>query len=92
MTKADIVESVYEQLGGYSKSEAAAIVEATLDVMKEALVSEGHLKVSSFGAFNVHAKRQRTGRNPKTGKPIQITARRVLKFKPSPVLKELLNR
>jgi integration host factor subunit alpha len=91
VTKADIVESVYERLGAFSKKEAAAIVEATLDVMKDALISEGHVKISSFGSFSVRAKRPRTGRNPKTGKPIQITARKVLTFKPSPVLRAILN-
>ena len=91
MTKADIVESVYERLGGYSKKEAAAIVETVLDVMKDALVTEGHVMISSFGVFNVRAKRQRTGRNPKTGRPLQITARKVLTFKPSTVLREIIN-
>ena len=91
MTKADIAESVYERLGGYSKKEATAIVETVLDVMKDALVSEGHIKISSFGSFSVRAKRQRTGRNPKTGRPLQITARKVLTFKPSNVLREIIN-
>ncbi len=91
MTKADIVESVYERMGGYSRKEAADVVEAVLDVMKDALVKEGEVKISSFGSFSVRAKRQRTGRNPKTGKPIQITARKVLTFKPSQVLREDIN-
>ena len=91
MTKADIVESVCERLGGYSKKEAAGIVETVLDVMKDAIITEGHVKISSFGCFTVHAKRQRTGRNPKTGKPIQISARKVLTFKPSQGLREIVN-
>lgn len=91
MTKADIVESVYERLGGFSKKEAATLVEITLDVMKDALVSEGQVKVSSFGSFSVRAKRQRMGRNPKTGRPLQVAARKVLTFKPSQVLRAILN-
>ena len=91
MTKKNIVEGVYEQLGAFSKKEAAALVEMVLDVMKESLVSEGHVKVSGFGSFSVRAKRQRTGRNPKTGKPIQIAARKVLTFKPSQVLRQIVN-
>ena len=91
MTKADIVESVYERLGGFSKKEAAAIVETILDVMKEALADEGQVKISSFGTFSVRAKRQRTGRNPKTGAAIQIKARKVLTFKPSTVLRQVIN-
>ncbi len=91
MTKADIVEGVYERLGGYSKKEAAAIVETILDVMKDALVSGDKVKISSFGSFTVRSKRNRMGRNPKTGKPLQITARKVLTFKPSQVLRSVLN-
>ena len=91
MTKKDIVESVYERLGAFSKKEAAALVDMVLDVMKDALVSEGHVKISSFGSFSVRAKRQRTGRNPKTGRPIQIASRKVLTFKSSAVLRAILN-
>lgn len=91
MTKADIVEGVYERLGGFSKKEAAAIVETILDVMKDALVAGEKVKISSFGSFTVRAKRQRMGRNPKTGKPLSITARKVLTFKPSQVLRSILN-
>lgn len=91
MTKADIVESVYERLGGFSKKEAATLVETCIDAMKDALVSEGQVKISSFGSFSVRAKRQRMGRNPKTGKPLQIGARKVLTFKPSQVLRAILN-
>ncbi|MBM4396778.1 MAG: integration host factor subunit alpha [Deltaproteobacteria bacterium] len=91
MTKADIVEGVYERLGGFSKKEAAAIVETILDVVKDALVAGEKVKISSFGSFTVRAKRQRMGRNPKTGRPLQISARKVLTFKPSQVLRSILN-
>ena len=69
----------------------ADIVETVLDVMKDAIIAEGQVKISSFGCFTVHAKRQRTGRNPKNGKPIQITARKVLTFQPSQVLRDIVN-
>lgn len=91
MTKADIVEGVYERLGGFSKKEATTVVETILDVMKDALISGDKVKISSFGSFTVRAKRPRMGRNPKTGKPLEITARRVLTFKPSQVLRNILN-
>ncbi len=91
MTKADIVDGVYERLGGYSKKEAAAIVETILDVIKEALVAGEKVKISSFGSFTVHSKAKRMGRNPKTGEPLEITARKVLTFKPSQVLRTVLN-
>jgi integration host factor subunit alpha len=91
MTKADIVEGVYDRLGGFSKKEASAIVETILDVMKDALVSGEKVKISSFGSFSVRAKNERMGRNPKTGRPLEITARKVLTFKPSQVLRSILN-
>lgn len=91
MTKADIIERVYERLGGFSKQEAAWIVETTLDIIKDALVQGQRVKISSFGSFAVRSKRPRMGRNPKTGRPLEITARKVLTFKPSQVLRSLLN-
>lgn len=91
MTKSDIIEGVYERLGGFSKKEAATIVETILDVIKEALTRGEKVKISSFGSFSVRSKRKRRGRNPKTGSPLEISARRVLTFKPSQVLKNSLN-
>lgn len=91
MTKSDIIEGVYERLGGFSKKEAAVIVETILDVIKEVLARGEKVKISSFGSFTVRSKRKRRGRNPKTGAPLEISARRVLTFKPSQVLKSSLN-
>ncbi len=90
MTKADIIEGVYEKVG-FSKKESAEIVEAVFDTMKEVLADGKKIKISGFGNFVVRAKKQRIGRNPQTGAPIPISARRVLTFKPSQVLKGILN-
>ena len=91
MTKAEIVDSVYERVGGFSKKEAAEVVEAVFDTMKEVLASGEKIKISGFGNFVVREKKERVGRNPQTGAPIPISARRVLTFKPSQVLKGILN-
>ena len=91
MTKTDIVEGVYERLGGFAKKEAADVVETTLDVMKGALVDGEKVKISSFGTFTVRSKKERRGRNPKTGEDLVITPRKVCTFKTSNVLKGLLN-
>jgi integration host factor subunit alpha len=91
MTKADIIERVYEKVGGFSKKEAAEVVEAVFHVMKITLAKSEKIKISGFGNFIVRAKKQRMGRNPQTGKPIVIQQRRVLNFKPSQVLKNALN-
>lgn len=91
MTKADIVESVYEKLGGFSKKESAEIVELVFETMKDTLGKGEKIKISGFGNFVVRRKRERIGRNPQTGEEIKISARKVLTFKPSQVLKNALN-
>jgi integration host factor subunit alpha len=90
MTKVDIVESIYEKVG-FSKKEVAKIVEYIFDIIKESLVKEDKIKISGFGNFVIRKKRSRRGRNPQTGDDIEITARRILTFKPSQVLKAALN-
>jgi integration host factor subunit alpha len=91
MTKADIIESVYEKVGGFSKKEAAEIVESVFNQIKETLERGEKIKISGFGNFIVREKKARIGRNPQTGEEITISARRVLTFKPSQVLKNVLN-
>ena len=70
MTKAEIIDSVYERVGGFSKKEASEVVEAVFDAMKEVLETGQKIKVARFGNFVVRAKKQRVGRNPQTGAPI----------------------
>ncbi len=91
MTKADIIDRVCERVGGFSKKEAADLVESVFDVMKATLENGEKIKISGFGNFVVREKKPRPGRNPQTGTEIMIDARRVLTFKPSPVLKAALN-
>lgn len=90
MTKADIVETIYERVG-FSKKESAELVESVFDVIKDALVDGEKVKFSGFGNFIVREKNARKGRNPQTGEEIQLEARRVLTFRPSLVLKNVLN-
>jgi integration host factor subunit alpha len=90
MTKADIIEGVYEKVG-FSKKESAEIVELVFDTLKETLERGDKIKISGFGNFQVRQKNARVGRNPQTGKEIEISARRVLTFRPSQVLKLALN-
>ena len=91
MTKADIVDKVCEQVGGFSKKEAADLVDQVFDTMKQVLETGEKIKISGFGNFVVRDKKPRPGRNPQTGQEITIEARRVLTFKPSNVLKAALN-
>ena len=90
MTKADLVEAVHTKVG-FSKRESADIVEMIFNTMKETLEKGEKIKISGFGNFEVRDKRARVGRNPQTGEVIEISARRVLTFKPSQVLKNALN-
>ena len=90
MTKADLVEQVYHNIG-FSKKEAADIVDCVFEVMKTALQTGDKVKISGFGNFVVRQKAARKGRNPQTKGEIIIDARRVLTFKPSPLLKSALN-
>lgn len=90
MTKADLVEAVHATVG-FSKKESSDIVELVFDTMKETLEQGEKIKISGFGNFEIRDKRSRIGRNPQTGEVIEISARRVLTFKPSQVLRAALN-
>jgi integration host factor subunit alpha len=82
MTKADLVNHIYEQVG-LSKKEASDMVEVLFETIKESLAQGGSIKLSGFGTFSVRNKGSRRGRNPKTGVEIEIEPRRVVTFKPS---------
>src|SRR3954469_1890370 len=90
MTKADIIEAIYQKVG-YSKKDAADLVELIFDTIKDTLARGEKIKISGFGNFVVRDKKERTGRNPQTGDAIKISARRVLTFKPSQVLRTDVN-
>lgn len=91
LTKADIIEAVYEKVG-FSKKEASDIVELLFDTLKTTLEQGEKVKISGFGNFVVRHKKPRIGRNPQTGEEIEISERKVLTFKPSQVLKAALNK
>ena len=90
MTKADIINAVCEE-NGFSKRESAKITETMLDIIKESLENGENVKLSGFGSFNIQHKRARRGRNPQTGEEITISARCVLSFNPSKILRDELN-
>ncbi|NIA11724.1 MAG: integration host factor subunit alpha [Nitrospiraceae bacterium] len=90
MTKMDLVNSVYMRVG-FSKKDSLMIVENVLEIMKERLEKGEKVKISGFGNFVVKEKFPRRGRNPQTGEKITIVGRRILSFKPSNVLRRLLN-
>ncbi|MFA9461637.1 integration host factor subunit alpha [Thiohalorhabdus methylotrophus] len=90
ITKADLVEMLHDRIG-FSKKEARELVETSLDEIRLALANGEEVKLSGFGKFELRDKPPRPGRNPKTGEEVTITARRVVNFRPSQVLKGRVN-
>lgn len=89
MTKADLVEQVYEAIGpGVTKKDCAAVVEAFLNAIKQALAHGEHIEIRGFGTFKVRHRKPRLARNPRTGESVQVPAREVPVFKPSRLFKE----
>jgi integration host factor subunit alpha len=90
MTKNDLVQGIHDNLG-FSKRDCIKMVEHVFEIMKENLSRGDKVKISGFGSFVVKDKDSQRGRNPQTGEEIEITARRVLTFKPSQLLRKELN-
>ncbi len=86
LTKADMAERLFEELG-LNKREAKELVELFFEEIRGALENGKQVKLSGYGNFDLRDKKQRPGRNPKTGKEIPITARRVVTFRPGQKLK-----
>ncbi|MFL0808977.1 MAG: integration host factor subunit alpha [Agarilytica sp.] len=86
LTKADLAEKLYEELG-FNKREAKELVELFFEEIRDSLETNEQVKLSGFGNFDLRDKKQRPGRNPKTGEEIPITARRVVTFRPGQKLK-----
>ncbi|MDA0712900.1 MAG: integration host factor subunit alpha [bacterium] len=89
LTKADIVDSVHNKIG-FSKKDSSEIVENIFEIIKSTLEKGETVKLSGFGKFEVRSKKSRRGRNPQTGEEMEITARRVLSFRPSQILRGVL--
>jgi integration host factor subunit alpha len=91
LTRADLAESVYEQVG-LSRNESSDLVEQVLDEISNTLIESKGVKISSFGSFSIREKGERIGRNPKTGVEVPILPRKVLVFRASHVLKDRINK
>lgn len=91
MTKANLVEIIFEKVG-LSKKEAQDIIEIIFNTLRQAFIEGESVKISGFGTFNVRKKNSRRGRNPQTGEALEITPRRVLAFKASNQLKEIIEK
>ena len=85
VTKADLIKAICEKMD-WALRESTEIVEQVFDILKETLEGGEKIKIHGFGNFVVRRKRPRKGRNPQTGQEVVISGRRVVTFKPSPVL------
>ena len=90
VTRADLADAVLRRVG-LSRVESADIVDAVLAEIFDVIVSGEDLKLKSLGSFHVLSKKERPGRNPRTGIPATVSARRVVTFKPSGVLRARIN-
>ena len=90
MTKADIVDDIAEKTG-FTKKDVADTVDEFLDTVCRALTSSKHIEIRGFGTFKVKQRKARIARNPRTGEPVHVPARRVPVFKVSKELKELVS-
>ncbi len=89
LTKAQLAEMLFEQIG-LNKRESKDMIDAFFDLVADSLVQGHDVKISGFGNFRIRTKAPRPGRNPRTGEPIPIEARRVVTFHASHQLKELI--
>jgi len=90
LTKADIIESVHQQLG-FPKKQSNEVVEQLIETIKSTLASGEDVLVSGFGKFCVNDKKERRGRNPATGDSMMLKSRRVVTFKCSGKLRRKVN-
>ena len=90
VTRAHLAYAILRRIG-LSRAESADIVDAVLAEIFDVIVSGEDLKLRSFGSFHVRSKKERPGRNPRTGIPATVSARRVVTFKPSGVLRARIN-
>ena len=90
LTRADLADAVLRRVG-LSRAESADIVDAVLTEIIDVIVSGEDLKLRSFGSFHVRSKNERPARNPKNGAAATVSARRVVTFKPSGLLRMRIN-
>jgi integration host factor subunit alpha len=91
VNKADLVDAIWAQHLTSTRAEAAEMVGLVFETMKAQIATGENVKLSGFGSFTVADKAVRVGRNPQNGEKLEISARRVVKFKASPVLKDKIN-
>ena len=87
LTRVELTDAIVREVG-LTRQESSHLLDRMLEMISESLEQDGTVKLSRFGNFNVRKKAAREGRNPKTGIQATISARKVVTFKPSPMLKD----
>ena len=91
ITRVDVAEAIYTEIG-LSRKDSGDILDMVVNEIVSELSAGNDVKLSSFGTFSLRDKKQRTGRNPKTGVEAVISSRRVISFKPSQTMRKLINK
>ena len=91
LTKASLCEALSEALPSLTHRKSSELFASIVDIVKESLANGQEVKIYGFGKFSLREKKQRNGRNPATGEPVVIPAKRVLRFQPSSTLRKSLN-
>lgn len=91
ITRSDIADKIYEEIG-ISRKDSGDILDLMIEEITDELVSGNDVKLSSFGSLLLRRKNPRVGRNPKTGIEAEISARTVISFKPSQLLRKAVNK
>ena len=89
-TRKKLINKIYQKLG-FSKNFSSRIIDSFFESLCLELIRYNKVKITSFGTLTTVKKKERIGRNPKTKMPAKITARKIIKFKPSEQLKEKIN-
>ncbi|MEF3366516.1 integration host factor subunit alpha [Methylocystis sp. 9N] len=91
LTREDLAAAIHRRFNAMSRREAKRLTDSVIEEMAATLASGESLKLHDFGSFIVRAKNERSGRNPRTGAPVPIEARRVVVFKASPNMKAIVD-
>ncbi len=91
MIKADLVNKISQEMN-IPKQEAEEGVNLFFDMIKEAILRGEEIEIRGFGSFRFRKRTSRSGRNPRTGEPVKVPPKKVLYFKPSKLLKEMINK
>ena len=92
MNKSELVDAVYDAAGGVDKKHVATVVDSFIEVVERAVARGDKVTIPGFGAWSRTERAARTGRNPRTGEPVQIAASKGVKFSAGASFKSAVNK